>query len=368
MEKKSMFLFGPRQTGKSALIRKLLSGHKIYNLLDRKVYQSLQSNPSLIRQELQPNDEIIIIDEIQKIPTLLDEIHLMIEENNVRFLLTGSSARTLKRRGVNMLGGRARSRHLHPFTRQELGSDFELRKALSIGLLPFVYYSDDPYEDLKSYVADYLKEEIAAEAIARNISAFSRFLEVAALCHGKMVNYTQVGSDAAVPVSTVREYFQILEDTLLGAMLPAYKETKKRKAVGTAKFYFFDNGCVNALTGRKKFPPRTPEFGDAFESYIHHELKSYCSYNQAGELSYWRSTSMFEVDFILDGKIAIEVKGKEQISKKELRGINALKEEGLMERYIVVGMHDRRRIENEIELIPWEDFLTELWSGGLVWV
>ena len=145
-------------------------------------------------------------------------------------------------------------------------------------------------------MADYLKEEIAAEAVARNIAAFSRFLEVAALCHGKMLNYSQVGSDAAVPVSTVREYFQILEDTLLGSMLPAFTDTKKRKAISTSKFYFFDNGCVNALTGRKKFPPRTPEFGDAFESYIYHELRSYCSYRQGGELAYWRSTSMFEVE------------------------------------------------------------------------
>lgn len=361
LQKKSLFLFGPRQTGKSALIKRLLPGHKLYNLLNKKTFLALQTNPSLIREELTDKDRIIVIDEIQKIPGLLDEIHLMIEDYNINFLLTGSSARTLKRRGVNMLGGRARSRSLYPFIRKELGNLFDLKKALVFGLLPPIFFSDDPYDDLKSYVADYLKEEIAAEAVARNISAFSRFLEVASLCHGKMVNYTQVSSDSGIPISTVREYFQILQDTLIGTMLKAYSKTIKRKAITTSKFYFFDNGCVNAITGRKELVPKTPEFGDAFESYIFHELKAYCTYNNIDDFTYWRSKSMFEVDFILEDRIAIEVKAKDQISGRELKGLKALREENQIERYVVIAMTERKRIVDGIEIIPWEEFLEELW-------
>ncbi|MDN5937190.1 MAG: AAA family ATPase, partial [Salinisphaera sp.] len=251
LEHKSCFVFGPRQTGKSSLIRACFSGHKVYNLLDTRQYQRLAARPRLIREELTDADQIIVIDEIQKLPALLDEVHLLIEEHGVRFLLTGSSARALKRKGVNMLGGRARSRTLHPFVSRELGKAFELARALDVGLLPSIYFSDAPYEDLQAYTGDYLREEIAAEAAVRNIGAFGRFLEVAAACHGQMLNYTRVANDAQVPTSTVREYFQLLRDTFLGYELPAWKQSLQRKPISTAKFYFFDIGLARSLQKRQ---------------------------------------------------------------------------------------------------------------------
>ncbi|MCY3837096.1 MAG: ATP-binding protein, partial [Gammaproteobacteria bacterium] len=207
LDRRSCLLFGPRQTGKSTLIRQQLDGLPVYNLLDQGLFLRLSRNPTLIREALTPASSAIVIDEIQRMPELLNEVHLMIEEHGIRFFLTGSSTRSLRRLGVNLLGGRIRSRRLHPFVRTELGTRFELRRALEYGLLPPIYFSDAPEEDLAAYAGDYLKEEVAAEALVRNVGAFSRFLEVAALAHGEMINFTNMASDAQVPVSTVREYY-----------------------------------------------------------------------------------------------------------------------------------------------------------------
>lgn len=360
LKTKSIFLFGPRQTGKSSIIQKTLGKHKIYNLLKSDVFTALGHSPQQIREELTKNDKIIIIDEIQKLPNLLDEVHLMIEEYNIKFLLTGSSARKLKRKGVNLLAGRARSRSLHPFIQSELKKKFKLEKALQYGLIPSIYLSDEPWEDLKSYVGIYLQEEIAAEAIVRNIGAFSRFLEVAAICNCKMLNYTSIANDAQVPVNTVREYFQILKDTLIAHELPAFNKTIKRKPINTSKFYFFDIGVAHYLQKRKAVSPKTPEYGDAFESYIFHELKSFCDYNKIDDLHYWRSKSQFEVDFILDNKIAIEAKAKANISSSDLKGIKALKEENILRRYIIVYLGTVKKIIDGIELLPLQDFLDDV--------
>src|ERR1700690_1949957 len=213
--RKSVFLFGPRQTGKTALLRHALPGAKVYDLLDGDVFLTLSRRPAQLAEELGPNDKVVVLDEVQKIPALLDEVHGLIEQRGVRFILTGSSARKLRRGGVNLLGGRAPSRTLHPFIHRELGPEFDLLRALDRGLIPSVYFSADPRADLRAYVGTYLKEETAAERLTRNIPAFSRFLEVAALCHGTMLNYSAVASDAQVPLSTVREFFHILEDTLI---------------------------------------------------------------------------------------------------------------------------------------------------------
>ncbi len=364
LEKKSCFLLGPRQTGKSTLIRNSLPKAKTYNLLDSNTYISLQKNPALIRQELTKDDTIVVIDEIQRIPDLLNEVHLMIEEHQITFLLTGSSARRLKTKGVNLLAGRARSRHLHPFIQSELKEQFELQKALEVGLLPSVYFSDNPREDLRDYVNTYLEFEIAAEAVVRNLGVFSRFLEVAALSNGQMLNYSQIASDTEVTAPTIREYFQILEDTLIGQRLEPFKRTKKRKAIVTPKFYFFDTGVVHHLVGRQSLAPKTKEFGDAFETYIFHELQTYCDYNFGpnSSLHYWRSTSDFEVDFILSEKIAIEVKAKENVSDRDLKGLKALREEGLCERYVVMSLDKVPRIIDGIEILPYTKFLDELWT------
>jgi predicted AAA+ superfamily ATPase len=364
LQKKSLFLFGPRQTGKSSLIRHTLNAYKIYNLLDTDLFLQLSRQPSRLRQELTTKDKVVIIDEIQKLPELLDEIHLLIEERGIHFLLTGSSARKLRRGGVNLLGGRAHTQILHPFVFSEL-ENFDLLKALNFGLLPGIYASETPEKDLRAYIGNYLREEIAAEGLARSIPAFSRFLEVAAHCNACLINYTKVANDAQVPLSTVREYFQILQDTLIAQSLPAWRKSQKRKAIQTAKFYFFDNGVTRLLQSRNPVQMRSPEFGAAFESYIFHELRSYVDYQQQGDLAYWRSTSNFEVDFILNDSIAIEVKGKENISPNDIKGVIALQEEKKLEKYYVVSLETRPRTVQGIQIIPWVQFLTQLWSGEL---
>lgn len=361
--KKSVFLFGPRQTGKTSLMRQTLSRARFFDLLDSDTYLFLSRRPAALRELILPGEGLVVIDEIQKLPELLDEIHRLIESAGIRFVMTGSSARKLRRGGINLLGGRARSRVLHPFVYRELANAFDLRRALDIGLLPPIYLSDDPQEDLRSYAGDYLREEIAAEGLTRNVPAFSRFLEVAALCNGQMLNYSAIASDAQVPVSTVREYFQILEDTLLAHRVPAFKASMKRKPITTPKFYFFDVGVARHLQHRQGLRPRSPEFGEAFEAYVHHELKTYIDHCCNGTLGYWRSKSGFEVDFVLNNHTAIEVKAKAPVGQRDLRGLLALQEEGLLEKYVVISLEQQPRYREGIEILPWNLFLEGLWAG-----
>ena len=363
LAKKSAFLLGPRQTGKTTLIRQTLADCRCYNLLHTDVFLRLSQRPSRLREELRPQDTIIVIDEVQKLPVLLDEVQALIEERGIRFLLTGSSARRLFARGVNLLGGRAHMKTLHPFTRAELGATFSLGSALETGLLPSIYFSDDPRADLEAYVGQYLKEEIAAEAAVRNLQAFSRFLPIAGLSNGRLINYTNIANDAQVPRATVQEYFQILRDTLIGVDLPAWKNTVKRKPIATSKFYLFDIGIAHHLQQRRHIAPGTPEYGDAFEAYVHHELRTYCDYRGTVSLHYWRSTSGFEVDFILGDRVGVEVKAKPIVSDQDLRGLKALKEEVRLRHAVVVCMEQSPRRVDGIEVLPWEMFLDRLWSG-----
>ena len=362
LKQRSCFLFGPRHTGKSTLVRHQLADLRTYNLLDPTLFIRLSRNPALIREALAPQTEIIVIDEIQKMPALLNEVQLMIEEHGVRFFLTGSSARTLRRKGVNLLGGRARSRVLHPFVSAELGDHFRLERALEFGLLPSVYFSDAPAEDLAAYSGDYLKQEVAAEALVRNIGAFSRFLEVAALSHGRMINFSQIASDAQVPASTVREYYGILEDTFIAHEVPAYTETRKRKAVSTSKYYLFDIGLARHLQGRRGLPLGTAEYGEAFESFVLQEIKGFCDYHLLDPPRYWRSKSQFEVDFVV-GELAVEVKAKKAVSHRDLRGLRALREENRLSHYVLVSLEPMARRVDGIDILPWREFLTRLWSG-----
>ncbi|MYG40104.1 MAG: ATP-binding protein [Nitrospira sp. SB0677_bin_15] len=362
LQQKSCFLFSPRQTGKSTLIRQQLSDVRTYNLLDQTLFLRLSRNPALIREAFTPDTRLIVIDEIQKMPALLNEVQLMIEEYGIRFFLTGSSARTLRRKGVNLLGGRARSRVLHPFVRAELGEHFRLERALEFGLLPSIYFSDAPEEDLAAYSGDYLKEEVAAEALVRNIGAFSRFLEVVALSHGQMINFSQVASDAQVPVSTVREYYGILRDTFIAHEVPAYTETRKRKAISTSKYYLFDVGLARHLQGRRGLALGTVEYGEAFETFVLQEIKAFCDYHLLGSPRYWRSKSQFEVDFVL-GTLAIEVKAKKAISRRDLKGLLALREEALMTHYVLVSMEPTTRQVDGMTILPWQEFLDRLWDG-----
>ena len=362
---KSCFLFGPRQTGKSTLIRQQLAGCPVYDLLDQSLFLRLSRHPALIREALMPETSLVVIDEIQKLPVLLNEVHLMIERHGVRFLLTGSSARSLRRKGVNLLGGRARARTLHPLTRHELGARFDLHRALEYGLLPSVYFSDAPDEDLAAYAGDYLKEEVAAEAVVRNVGAFSRFLSAAALSHGRMINFAGFASDTQVPASTARAYYDILKDTFIAREVPAMTQTRKRKAVSTSKYYLFDIGLARHLQGRRGLAPGTPEYGEAFESFIHQEIAAYCSYHQLDPPGYWRSKSGFEVDFVFQG-LAVEVKAKAHVGPRDWRGLAAFDEEGIAERRLLVCLEPVRRLVGSIEIMPWDAFLDALWQGRLV--
>jgi len=362
MEKKSHFLFGPRQTGKTSLILHTLKGAKVYDLLDTSIYLALSQSPGRIGQELTAKDRIVVIDEIQRLPILLNEVHRLIEKHGIRFLLTGSSARKLRRGGVNLLGGRARTKYLHPFTYKELGAKFDLRRAIERGLLPSIYFSDNPRADLQAYAGSYLQEEIIAEGTTRNLPAFSRFLKVAALCNSQIVNFTNVSNDAQVARTTVYEYFEILKDTMILYELPAWRKSKKRKPLASSKYYFFDVGVVSGLQGRK-FRPGTPEFGEAFETYLMHELISYSDYVSEESLSYWRSTSGFEVDFIIGDHTAVEVKAKENVSATDLKPLRALSEEKKLKRYLCISLEPRKRRFEDIMVLPYKDFLEALWNG-----
>ncbi len=362
LAKRSHFLLGPRQTGKSSLIRHALTKVRVYDLLDTSLYLALSQNPGRLAQELGPRDHIVVIDEIQRLPVLLNEVHRLIETRGTRFLLTGSSARKLRHGGVNLLGGRARTKYLHPLTWKELGDQFDLYRALERGLLPSVYFSDDPRADLQAYAGMYLQQEIMAEGATRNVPAFSRFLKVAALCNGTIVNFTNVANDAQVARTTVYEYFEILKDTLVLHELPPWRKTIKRKPLASSKYYFFDVGVVATLQGRT-FRPGTPESGEAFETYLMHELMSYRDYVSGELLSYWRSTTGFEADFIIGDHTAIEVKAKENVSPQDIKSLRALAEEKKLKRYLCVCLEPRTRKVDGIVVLPIRKFLEALWNG-----
>lgn len=362
LRKKSHFLFGPRQTGKTFLIRQVLPGAKVYDLLDGAVFLALSQRPSRLAEELEPGVKEAVIDEVQRLPSLLNEVHRLIEERGVRFLLTGSSARSLRRGGVNLLGGRARTRYLHPLTRRELGPHFDLRRAIERGLLPSIYFSDDPQADLEAYTGTYLQQEIVAEGAVRSAPAFSRFLKVAAHCHATAVNFTRLASDAQVPRTTIYEYFEILKDTLLIHEVPSWKESKKRKPLASSKYYFFDGGVVSALQGRL-VKPGTPEFGTAFETYIFHELVCHRDYASGASIHHWRSSAGHEVDFVLGGHTGVEIKAKEAVSPADLRSLRALGEEGKIKRLLCVSLEPRPRRVDKIEILPYGLFLDRLWEG-----
>lgn len=362
LAKKSHFLLGPRQTGKSFLISQGLRGVRIYDLLDTAMYLNLSQRPQRLAEEVLPKDRIIVIDEIQRLPTLLNEVHRLIEQKGIRFLLTGSSARKLRHGGVNLLGGRARTKYLHPLTYRELGEHFNLETFISHGGLPSIYFSDDPRADLEAYAGSYLQQEIVAEGATRNIAAFSRFLKVAAYCNATIVNFTNLATDAQVPRTTVYEYFEILKDTLVLHELPAWRETKKRKPLASSKYYFFDIGVVAAIQERR-YRRGTPEYGEAMETYVMHELRSYIDYTSGEPLAFWRSTSGFEVDFILGNHSAIEIKASENIGPNDLKSLNALAEEEKLKRYLCVSLEGRRRQVGAVTILPVREFLDNLWDG-----
>lgn len=365
---RSLLLFGPRQSGKTTLLRAEFPGAPYYNLLESETYRDLARRPELIRQQLTGRERVVVIDEIQKLPVLLNEVQAMLDRNKkVRFVLTGSSARNLRNGGVNLLGGRAWVAHLYPFVSPEL--DFQgLDRRLQIGSLPAIYESESPQEELKAYVGAYLREEVRAEGLVRAIEAFSRFLDVAGLSNGNLVNFTETGSDAGVPPRTVREYFHLLEDTLLGTMVEPYRGTVRRKPVSTTKFYFFDIGVANHLNRRASVAPGSPEYGAALEHLVFLECQAYLSYRRLElPLTFWRSQSKMEVDFVIGDEMGIEVKASANVSEKHLSGLRALAEEVPRIRKLVVCLERKaRRTEDGIEILPVEEFLRKLWGDALV--
>ncbi len=371
----SCFLWGPRQTGKSTLLKNTFPDALYYDLLLASDFRRLLQNPSILREEIEAQGFTgatqttpLIIDEVQKLPELLDEVQWLIVNRGLRFILCGSSARKLKRGGGNLLGGRAVRLELHPLTWREI-SRFSLARALTHGLLPRHYEADDPRPLLHAYVGDYLREEIYAEALVRNLPGFQRFLDVVALSNGEIVNYATIAREVGASAPTVKGYFEILSDTLLGAFVPAFQMRAKRRVVHAPKFYLFDVGVVNELTHQGQIVSGSSAFGKAFEQFIWQELRAHASYTGLHyPIAYWRTSSGFEVDFILaEGQVAIEVKSSTNPTADHLKGLRAFKEEFRARRYIVVSQVDRaRRTEDGIDMLPWQEFLIQLWDGAVL--
>jgi predicted AAA+ superfamily ATPase len=368
IRERSIFLFGPRQTGKTTLLRTLFPEAVTYNLLEADTFRDLAARPELIRERLTGRETLVVIDEIQRLPSLLNEVQVIIDRDpRMRFVLTGSSARTLRRGGTNLLGGRARVAHLFPLVWPEAGLA-SLAQRLSVGSLPAVVNASSPWEDLRTYVGTYLQEEIRAEGLVRSIETFSRFLDVAATANGQLVNFTAIGSDAGVPPRTVREHFQLLEDTLIGNLLPPYQRTTKRKPVATAKFFLFDVGVANYLLRRRFIEPGSPEYGATLEHLIYLELRAGLSYGRREEeLTFWRSQSKLEVDFVVGDSLGIEVKAATRVADRALTGLRALAEDAPQLRKVVVCQEPAwRRTADGIEIWPLAQFLDAWWRGELL--
>jgi len=367
----TFFLWGPRQTGKTTLLNATYPSAFRVDLLKAEEFRLYLERPEILREEMAACTDLpfVVIDEIQKLPSLLDEVHWLHENAGVRFALCGSSARKVRYGHANLLGGRALRYELQGFVSAELGSQWELDRQLNHGYLPSVYLSASPKKRLEAYVAGYLQEEIAAEGLVRNLPGFSGFLSAAALSDTELVNYSTIARDCGVSSPTIREYFQILLDTLLGKWLPAYSKRPKRRVIKSPKFYFNDVGVVNFLARRGRLERGAELYGKAFENFCFHELNTYALYNDIFcDLSYWRLASGVEVDFIVgDMALAIEAKAVGKITANHLKGIRALKEEfAPIGRAMVVCLEQRpRRTDDGIDIMPVETFCAMLWAGEL---
>jgi predicted AAA+ superfamily ATPase len=361
----SCFLFGPRATGKTSLLKDQLKSSIYIDLLNADVYEELMRRPVALQEKIRESKNIVVIDEIQKLPKLLDEVHRLIEEKQIKFLLTGSSARKLRREGANMLGGRARELQLFPLTWNEI-DDFDLIKYLNFGGLPIIYQSTQPKEDLKAYVRNYLAEEIKAEALVRNYERFVRFLEVMSTANGQELNYANLASDSGVPARTIESHIEVLKDTLMAYELLPFSKTSIRKAVSKSKFYFFDVGVANYLSERLPLSEGASDIGFSFEQFIINEVRAYLAYNRVDKkLSYWRSGKL-EVDLIIGKELAVEIKFSKQMKSEFYIGLEALKEENIIKKYMIVGRFTSSGEKDGIKYLNYEKFLEQLWAGELV--
>ena len=364
----SIFLFGARQTGKSTILRQQFPKAVYIDLLDTEVKSRLSRRPVLLYETIKdkPENTLVIIDEIPEVPELLNEVHRLISERHIIFILCGSSARKLKRKGKNTLGGRALPVYLYPFVSAEI-PNFDIDHAVSYGMIPSHYLAKNPQRRLAAYIQVYLKEEIKEEALVRNLNAFQRFLEVAALTDGEMVNNNNIAQDCGVSATTVSAYFDILEDTLIGYRIPAFAKVMKRRLVQAPRFYYFDIGIANHLLHRKELVRGTTDYGHAFEHLVVQEIYAWMHYSHSEEqLSYWRTYTGLEVDVVIgDARVAIEIKSVEEVMTRHLKGLKAFGEEHPQSHRIIVSLDKFNRHMGDIECIHVLDFFKLLWSEGI---
>ncbi|OGQ89239.1 MAG: AAA family ATPase [Deltaproteobacteria bacterium RIFOXYA12_FULL_58_15] len=366
---RAAFLWGPRKVGKTTLLRQQFKEAHTYDLLDSDLRTRLLLRPALLKEEvLAQKPSLVVIDEVQKVPALLDEVHWCLENTRTKFVMCGSSARKLRREAANLLGGRAWRFELFGLTTAEIGTT-DLDRILNHGLVPRHFLEAKPERSLRGYVLDYLEQEIHAEALVRHLPTFALFLDAVALAHGQLLNYATVARDCGVSPKTVREYYQILEDTLLGHTLPPWRKAKKRRLIETAKFYLFDPGTVRALTGMRRIEPRSDEHGRAFEHFLIEEVRAYLAYEEKHlPMAYWRTSTGQEVDLIVGAlDLAIEFKATAQVNERHIKGLMALMEDQKVKRALIVSLDkSRRRLKPDIEVLPWQDFCAMLWAGELL--
>ena len=371
--RQSAFLWGPRKTGKSTYLRAAFPGSLTFDLLQTDLMLELTRRPALLRERLLAEGKAalarpIILDEVQKVPALLDEVHWLIENRGLRFVLCGSSARKLKRGGVNLLGGRAWRFEMHPLVSPEI-ERLDLLRALNRGLVPAHYLEDEYRRSLRAYLVDYLKQEVFDEGLTRNVAAFSRFFDAVGYSHGDLTNYANIARDCGVDAKTVKEYYQILVDTLLGTFVEPWKKRQERQVIGKAsKFYLFDVGVAGALTGRHLAEARGEAFGRALEHFILMEILAHRSYRSLEYgIHFWRTKSGLEVDFVLgDAEVAVEVKGTSRVDSSDLRSLRAFADDNRPRRSLLVCNERAPRIHDGIEILPWRDFLARLWAGDVL--
>ncbi len=367
--RESAFLWGARQTGKSTLLKSLFPEALCFDLLLSNEYERFARNPSMLREILEASDltSPVIIDEIQRLPQLLNEIHWLIVNRNIRLILSVSSPRKILRAGGNLLGGRAMRYELYPLVSSEI-PDFDLLKALNSGLLPRHYLAKKHEKLISAYIGSYLRDEIITEAKIRNITSFSRFLEAAAFSNGEIVNYSNIAADCSVSSPTVKEYFQILEDTMTGRFVSSYQKKPKRRVITAPRFYYFDVGIVGFLLKRGRIEYGSEAFGKTFEHFIYQELFAYSHYSGKNfPVCFWRTASQLEVDFILgDHEVAVEVKSTSLVNQRHLKGLKSFAEEYKVKKLIVVSTDPLPRKMGIITVLPWKNFLEQLWAGQVI--
>lgn len=372
----SSFLWGARKTGKSTFLRQNFPKSIYYDFLRSDDYLRYSKAPYKFREELLAIKDFniehpVIIDEVQKIPHILDEVHWLIENRGISFILCGSSARKLKRVDVNLLGGRAWKYNFFPLVYPEV-SDFSLLKVLNNGCIPSHYKSANIRKTFKAYIEDYLVHEIQAEGLVRNLSGFARFLDILPFSNGEMINFTNISREVSIDAKTVKEYFYLLEDTMLGYLVYPYAKKNKREIISSQpKFYLFDVGLATNLARRSFDAIEGSYAGNALENYLFQELVAYNRMNDIDlNINYWRTKSGLEVDFIIDGRIAVEVKISSSIHPTHLKGLKAINEELPIEKSIIVCMEPKERLINfknfSIRVVPVEQFLSELWGNQII--